>query len=110
MRASLLMNCLWYEDISPEDLANALELTPEALFRKIFQEEDFTLGEIKKISAFVGLTEKETDAIFFDGMGGGVQCAPLQDGSEGGGQCPPLQSVDCGARCAPLQGGSEDEA
>ena len=30
MKSSLLMNCLWYEDISPEELANVLELTPEA--------------------------------------------------------------------------------
>ena len=66
VRASLLMNCLWYEDISPEDLANALEITPEDLFRKIFQEEDFTLGEIRQIVGLLGLTDEETDTIFFD--------------------------------------------
>lgn len=65
MRSSLLMNCLWYEDISPEELANALELTPEALFRKVFQEEDFTLGEIQRITGLLGLTGEEVDAIFF---------------------------------------------
>lgn len=65
MRSSLLMNCLWYEDISPEDLANALEITPEALFQKIFQEEDFTLGEIRRITGLLGLTSEEVDAIFF---------------------------------------------
>lgn len=65
MRSNLLMNCLWYEDISPEELANILEITPEDLFRKIFQENDFTLGEIQRIVGLLGLTESETDAIFF---------------------------------------------
>ena len=65
MRSNLLMNCLWYEDISPEDLANTLEITPEDLFRKIFQEKDFTLGEIRRIVGLLGLTEEETETIFF---------------------------------------------
>ena len=65
MKSNLLMNCLWYEDISPEELANILAITPEALFRKIFQEEDFTLGEIQRIVGLLGLTEEETDTIFF---------------------------------------------
>ena len=65
MRSSLLMNCLWYEDISPEELANVLEITPEALFRKLFQDEDFTLGEIRRIVGLLGLSNEETDAIFF---------------------------------------------
>lgn len=65
MRSNLLMNCLWYEDISPEELANILEITPEALFRKIFQEDDFTLGEIQRIVGLLGLSSEETDTIFF---------------------------------------------
>ena len=65
MRSNLLMNCLWYEDISPEDLANILEITPEALFKKIFQEDDFTLGEIQRITGLLGLSNDEGDAIFF---------------------------------------------
>ncbi len=65
MRSNLLMNCLWYEDISPEELANVLQLTPEALFRKIFQEDEFTLEEIQRIVSLLGLTQEETDAIFF---------------------------------------------
>lgn len=65
MRSNLLMNCLWYEDISPEELANVLEITPEALFRKLFQDEDFTLGEIRRIVGLLGLTNEETDTIFF---------------------------------------------
>ena len=66
MKSNLLMNCLWYEDLSPEDLANILEITPETLFRKIFQEEEFTLGEIQRIVGLLGLTKSETDSIFFD--------------------------------------------
>lgn len=65
MKSNLLMNFLWYEDISPEALADVLELTPEALFRKIFQDDDFTQGEIKKIVALLGLTEEETNIIFY---------------------------------------------
>ena len=65
MRSSLLMNCLWYEDISPEELANILEITPEDLFQKIFQEKEFTLGEIQRIVGLLGLTEAETETIFF---------------------------------------------
>ncbi len=65
MRSNLLMNCLWYEDISPETLADALELTPEELFQKIFQEKEFTLEEIRRIVGLLGLTEEETDTIFF---------------------------------------------
>lgn len=65
MRSNLLMNCLWYEDISPEELANVLQLTPEALFRKIFQEEEFTPEEIHKIVGLLGLTEEETNHIFY---------------------------------------------
>ena len=65
MRSNLLMNCLWYEDISPEDLANILEITPETLFKKIFQEEDFTLAEIQRITGLLGLSNDEVDAIFF---------------------------------------------
>lgn len=66
MRSNLLMNCLWYEDISPEELANILEITPEDLFQKIFQEKEFTLSEIQRIVGLLGLTETETDTIFFE--------------------------------------------
>lgn len=69
MRSNLLMNCLWYEDISPEELADVLKLTPEALFRKIFQEEEFTPEEIRQIVALLDLNESEQYAIF--GIGGG---------------------------------------
>ena len=66
MRSNLLMNCLWYEDISPEELANILEITPEDLFQKIFQEKEFTLGESQRIVGLLGLTEAETETIFFE--------------------------------------------
>lgn len=65
MRSNILMNFLWYEDISPDELATILEMAPEALFRKIFQEEEFTLEEIHKIVGILGLTEEETNTIFF---------------------------------------------
>ena len=66
MRSTMLMNCLWYEDISPEELSDALGITPEDLFLKIFQEKDFTLEEIRRITGLLGLTDEEVDSIFFD--------------------------------------------
>ncbi len=65
MRSNLLMNCLWYEEIAPEELADILGITPEELFRKIFQEEDFTLEEIRRIVGLLGLSEDEMERIFF---------------------------------------------
>lgn len=65
MRANLLMNCLWYEDVTPAELADALELTPEALFGKLFQDNDFTLEEIRRIVGLLGLTEEEVEEIFY---------------------------------------------
>lgn len=65
MKSNLLMNCLWYEDISPEQLTDILGITSEQLFRKIFQEEDFTLEEIKKICELLSLSKEEMDIIFF---------------------------------------------
>lgn len=65
MKSNLLMNCMWFVDITPEEMAERLELTPEALFRKIFQKEGFTSGEISKIKGVLGLTEDETYTIFY---------------------------------------------
>ena len=58
------MNCLWYEDIPPEVLASTLEISPDALYQKIFGDEEFTEEEIGKIVALLGLTEEETNMIF----------------------------------------------
>ena len=65
MHENLLMNCLWYEKITPEELANVLEITPEALFGKIFRNEGFTQGEIRRMVGLLGRTEEETERIFF---------------------------------------------
>ena len=64
MKSNLLMNCLWYEDISLQCLANTLSLTQEALFKKIFQKEDFTQEEIEKICELLDLTDEEQNIIF----------------------------------------------
>lgn len=65
MRGEMLMNCLWYEELTPDELADALELTPEALFQKIFERSDFSEEEIRKMVMLLGLTEEETERIFF---------------------------------------------
>ena len=67
MNGNLLMNCLWYEEIFPEQLAKLLELTPEMLYDKIFGVSEFTIDEIRKIVALLGLTETEVNNIFFEG-------------------------------------------
>ena len=69
MRNERLMNCLWYEEILPEQLAELLELTPERLYDKIFGVSEFTIDEIRKIVAILGLTETEVNSIFFEGGG-----------------------------------------
>ena len=69
MNVNLLLNCLWYEDILPEQLVEFLELTPAMLYEKLFGNAEFTIDEIRKIVAFLGLTEREVNIIFFDGGG-----------------------------------------
>ena len=69
MRNERLMNYLWYEEILPEQLAELLELTPERLYDKIFGVSEFTIDEIRKIVAILGLTETEVNSIFFEGGG-----------------------------------------
>lgn len=69
MNGNLLINCLWYEEIFPEQLAKLLELTPEMLYDKIFGVSEFTIDEIRKIVALLGLTETEVNNIFFEGGG-----------------------------------------
>ena len=65
MRGEMLMNCLWYEGLTPDELADALELTPEALFQKIFERSDFSEEEIRKMVMLLGLNEDETERIFY---------------------------------------------
>lgn len=64
MKSNLLMNYLWYEDISPDQLADVLELPSEKLYDKIFGDEEFTPEEIKEIVALLGLTAEEANTIF----------------------------------------------
>ena len=66
MHPNRLLNCMWYEDFSPAELADALELTPEALFEKISRENAFTEEEIRRIVGILGLTEEEERAFFYD--------------------------------------------
>ena len=65
MRGNYLMNCLWYEDIPPETAAKTLNLTPDEFYDKVFGNADFTIDEIRKLTALLGLTEEEVDTIFF---------------------------------------------
>lgn len=65
MNGNLLLDCLWYADIAPERLAEALEILPEILFKKICQEEEFTESEILAIKDFLGLSLDEVCMIFY---------------------------------------------
>ena len=62
--ANLLVNCMLYEDISLEQLADALSMSPNDLFDKLFGNVEFTPDEIRSIVVILGLTKEETDAIF----------------------------------------------
>jgi hypothetical protein len=55
---------MWYEDISPEQLADVLSITPNDLFDKLFGNVEFTPEEIRQIVVILGLTKEETDAVF----------------------------------------------
>ena len=65
MRSDLLMNCIWFDEMTPEELADALELTPEALFRKIFGDDAFSEEEIRRTMMLLGLDENDAERIFF---------------------------------------------
>lgn len=65
MKVNLLINCLWYEDISPETLAATLSLSPNELFEKLFGHSEFTDEEIRLTVGLFGLTEEEMETIFF---------------------------------------------
>lgn len=65
MRGNYLMNCLWYGEILPQQAAQTLKISLEEFFDKVFGNKQFTLDEITKLSALLGLTDKEIDMIFF---------------------------------------------
>lgn len=65
MNGNLLMNCLWYEDTPPEQLAEVLEISPENLFEKIFGDVEFSADEIRTIVVLIGLTKDEEHEIFY---------------------------------------------
>ena len=46
-------------------IAEKLGITPYCLQRKINNENEFKVSEVDKLSAMLGLTLKETSAIFF---------------------------------------------
>ena len=59
-----LMNCLWYEDITPEEAASAIGLTTDRFFDKVFNGEEFTAGEEQKLTELLNLTEEEVNTLF----------------------------------------------
>jgi hypothetical protein len=65
MRTEQLLRGLWYEDVTPGELADELGITPEALFRKVFGHEDFTPGEVRRLSARMDLDAAEEQHIFY---------------------------------------------
>lgn len=65
MKANLLLNFMWYEDISPEQLADALSITPGDLFDRLFGNVEFTPDEIRQIVVLIGLTKDEEYEIFY---------------------------------------------
>lgn len=68
MKALLLMNWLFLRDISFEELATSINISHEDFSRKFFGEDEFTTEEINRIAEVLGLTEQETDWIFYGGV------------------------------------------
>ena len=65
MKGNKLMNCLYYQEISPEEAADALGLRVDELFARVFGETEFCLEEIRRLKSLLALTDEETDALFF---------------------------------------------
>ena len=65
MNIGLLMNCIWYEDYSPGQFAEKLNMDADVFFDKIYLGGGFTKEEINKISEVLELTTEETEMIFF---------------------------------------------
>ena len=57
MKANLLLNYCWYEDMSPEQLADALSITRSDLLDRLFGSVEFTPDEIRQIVVLLGLTK-----------------------------------------------------
>ena len=65
MRGNLLMSCLCYQGISPEEAADALGLRPDELFSRLFGETEFCLEEIRRLKGLLALSDDDVDEIFF---------------------------------------------
>lgn len=65
MRSNLLMAELWYQELSMNEVADALRLPVDRLFAKLIGEEELNLEEIRCLKNLLGLTHEETDRIFF---------------------------------------------
>ena len=69
MNTSLLMNKMWEEDVTPEELARIIGISAEAFFQKAM-EGRFTEKERWVIKVRLRLSDGETQRIFGEGDDG----------------------------------------
>lgn len=64
MKTELLMNVMWFENVTPKEAADALGITEADFYAKISGVSDFTRTERDKLSKLLGLDETERNYIF----------------------------------------------
>lgn len=62
--ANILMNVMWFENVTPKEAADALGITEADFYAKTSGVSDFTRTERDKLSKLLGLDETERNYIF----------------------------------------------
>lgn len=62
--AKILMNVMWFENVTPKEAADALGITEADFYAKTSSVSDFTRTEQEKLSKLLGLDETERNYIF----------------------------------------------
>lgn len=62
--AKILMNVMWWENVTPKEAADALGITEADFYAKTSGVSDFTRTERDKLSKLLGLDETERNYIF----------------------------------------------
>lgn len=62
--AKILMNVMWFENVTPKEAADALGITEADFYAKTSGVSNFTRTERDKLSKLLGLDETERNYIF----------------------------------------------
>ena len=66
MNSRYMINCMWYEGVSVDDMANCLGISKQELYDKIYGEREFTPEEREKAAELLKLTREEAAEVFDD--------------------------------------------